>query len=138
MQQAVAHSICCRVMQPIAGSRFPSSVLLLFDQNQSGHTESNIPKSGETFTAESGTHMTPKSEVTKVLDTVSDTIENVKDATSEAVHRSVAAGEQQQRDLIGDSMSTDAKAASINTQAKQTAQADIDAMKRNDRSKAQP
>jgi hypothetical protein len=82
--------------------------------------------------------VTLKSEATKVLDNVSDTVENVKDATSEAVHRSVAAGEKQQRDLIGDSMSADAKAASINTQAKQTAQADIDAMKRDDRSKAQP
>jgi len=107
-------------------------------KTKAGHTESNIPKSGENVHCGKGTHMTPKSEVTKVIDTVSDTIENVKDATSEAVHRSVAAGEKQQRDLIGDSMSTDAKAASINTQAKQTAQADIDAMKRNDRSKAQP
>jgi hypothetical protein len=78
-----------------------------------------------------------KSDVTKVLDKVSDTIENVKDATSEAVHRTVAAGEQQKRDAIGDSMSTDAKVTSINSQAKQTAQADIDALKRDERNKAQ-
>jgi hypothetical protein len=80
--------------------------------------------------------MTLKTDLTKALDTVSDTVENVKDAASEALHRSVAAGEQQQRDLIGDSMTTQAKASSIETQAKQTAQADIDAMKRSDRSKA--
>lgn len=124
-------------MQSIAGPMFPSSVLLLFDQTKAAYRKQHA-RSGATYTAERTTHMTPKSEVTKALDTISDTVENVKDATSEAIHRSVAAGEKQQRDLIGDSMSTDAKAASINTQAKQTAQADIDAMKRNDRSKAQP
>jgi hypothetical protein len=78
-----------------------------------------------------------KSEVTKVLDNVSDTVNNVKDATSEAVHRTVAAGEQQKRDVIGDSMSTADKVSSINSQAKQTAQADIDALKRDERNKPQ-
>lgn len=78
-----------------------------------------------------------KAEATKLLDKVSDTVEDVKDATSEAVHRSVAAGEQQKRDLVGDSMTIDAKVTSINTQAKQTAQADIDALKRDERNKPQ-
>jgi uncharacterized protein YjbJ (UPF0337 family) len=76
-----------------------------------------------------------KDHFTKVVDTVKDTIENVKDAASEAVHRVAAETEQQKRNVAGDSMSTSAKASSMLNQAKQTAQGDIDAMKRDARSK---
>jgi hypothetical protein len=55
-----------------------------------------------------------KDEFTKVIDTVKDTAENVKDAASEATHRGAAKVEQ----------------------AKDTVQGDIDAMKRDVRKNA--
>jgi hypothetical protein len=66
---------------------------------------------------------------------VKDTVKNVKDTAGEAVHRVAAQAEQQKRNLVGDQMTTEAKADSMISQAKQTAQGDIDAMKREDRSK---
>lgn len=77
--------------------------------------------------------MALKDELNKVVDTVKDTVENVRDAASEAVHRVAALAEQQKRNLIGKEMTADAKASSMINQAEQTAQGDIDAMKRDDR-----
>ncbi len=74
-----------------------------------------------------------KDELTKAVDKVKDTVENVKDSASEAMHRVAAEAEQQKRNVVGDKMSPDAKASSMINQAKQTAQGDIDAMKRDDR-----
>jgi hypothetical protein len=76
-----------------------------------------------------------KDEFTKVVDKVKDTVENVKDAASEAGHRVAAEAEQQKRNVVGDEMTTDAKASSMINQAKQTAQGDVDAMERDDRNK---
>lgn len=58
-------------------------------------------------------------------------IENVKDAVSEAGHRSAAEGEQAKRDLHGDEMTTSEKVTSAINQAKEGTQAEIDAAKRN-------
>jgi hypothetical protein len=71
-----------------------------------------------------------------VIDNVSDTVENVEDAASETLHRVAAQAEKQERNLAGDNMTTDAKAVSMLNQAKETAQGDVDAMKRADRNKA--
>jgi uncharacterized protein YjbJ (UPF0337 family) len=79
--------------------------------------------------------MVQKDDVNKVVEAVKDTVANVKDAVSEVVHRVAAQAEQQKRNLAGDQMTTEAKASSMVSQAKQTAQGDIDAMKREDRNK---
>jgi predicted neutral ceramidase superfamily lipid hydrolase len=80
--------------------------------------------------------MVQKDDVNKVVEAVKDTVANVKDTASEAVHRVAAQVEQQKRNLVGDQMTTGEKASSMISQAKQTAQGDIDAMKREDRNKA--
>jgi len=67
---------------------------------------------------------------------VKDTVKNVKETASEAVHRVAAQAEQQKRNLVDDQMTTGEKASSMISQAKQTAEDDIDAMKRGDRNKA--
>lgn len=77
-----------------------------------------------------------KTELTKILDRVNETAENIKDAASEVVHRVAAEAEQQKRNVSGDFMTTDDKASSMINQAKQTAQGDVDAMKREARNKA--
>ncbi len=64
-----------------------------------------------------------KDEINKVVD-------NVKDAASEAGHRSAAEGEQAKRDVAGDTMSPGEKAGSVLNQAKNTVQANVDATKR--------
>ncbi|MGD0472958.1 MAG: hypothetical protein ABSB70_07045 [Candidatus Velthaea sp.] len=79
--------------------------------------------------------MVQKDELNKVVEAVKDTVANVKDTASEAVHRVMAQAEQQKRNLVGDQMTTGEKASSMISQAKQTAQGDIDAMKREDRNK---
>jgi hypothetical protein len=79
--------------------------------------------------------MVKKEDVNKLVEAVKDTVENVKDTVSEAVHRVAAQAEQQKRNLVGDQLTTEAKASSMISQAKQTAQGDIDAMKREDRNK---
>jgi hypothetical protein len=76
-----------------------------------------------------------KNTFTKVVDTLKATVADVKDTASETLHRVTAEVEQKKRDLVGNTMSTDAKASSMVNQAKQTVQADIDAMKRDDRNK---
>jgi hypothetical protein len=77
-----------------------------------------------------------KNTVTKVVDTLKATVADVKDIVSETIHRFAAEVEQEKRDLLGDKMTTDAKASSMMNQANQTVQGDIDAMKRDDRGKA--
>jgi hypothetical protein len=79
--------------------------------------------------------MVQKEDINKLVEAVKDTVENVRDTASEAVHRVAAQAEQQKRNLVGDQMTTGAKATSMMSQAKQTAQGDIDAMKREDRNK---
>ncbi len=63
-----------------------------------------------------------KDEFNKVVD-------NVKDATSEAGHKSAAEGEQAKRDVAGDDMTTGEKAGSMFNQAKNSVQADADSSK---------
>jgi len=79
--------------------------------------------------------MVQKDNLNKVVEAVKDTVANVTDTASEAVHRVAAQAEQQKRNLVGDQMTTGEKASSMISQAKQTAQGDIDAMKREDRNK---
>jgi uncharacterized protein YoxC len=76
-----------------------------------------------------------KDEVTKVVDNVKDAGKNVKDDVSERIHRGTADAEQKKREIAGDQMTTGEMANSIINQEKQTAQADIDAMKRDARNK---
>jgi phosphopantothenate synthetase len=76
-----------------------------------------------------------KDQITKAVDKVIDTVENIKDSAREELHRIAAQTEQQKRNLAGDSMTTEAKASSMIDQAKQTVRGDIDAMKRDERNK---
>jgi hypothetical protein len=76
-----------------------------------------------------------KDEVTKVVEDVKDAGKNVKDEVSEGIHRGTADAEQKKREMAGDQMTTGEKANSIINQGKQTAQADIDAMKHDARNK---
>jgi len=76
-----------------------------------------------------------KNQITKAVDKVIDTVENIKDSAREELHRIAAQTEQQKRNLAGDSMTTEAKASSMIDQAKQTVRGDIDAMKRDERNK---
>ena len=57
-------------------------------------------------------------------------VDNVKDAVSEAGHRSEAEGEQAKRDVAGDTMTTGEKAGSMLNQAKNNVQAEADSTKR--------
>jgi len=66
----------------------------------------------------------------KGVDAVKQGAENVKDAVSEAGHRSAAEGEQAKRDAVGDRMTTGEKIGSVFNQGKETVKADIDAGKR--------
>jgi hypothetical protein len=70
-----------------------------------------------------------------VVENVMDAGKNVKDEVSEGIHRGTADAEQKKREIAGDQMTTGEKAHSILNQEKQTAQADIDAMKRDARNK---
>ena len=70
----------------------------------------------------------------KGLDTIKTGAENVKDAISEAGHRAAAASEQAKRDAAGDDLTLGEKAGSILNQGKESAQAEIDAAKRDVRS----
>jgi hypothetical protein len=63
-----------------------------------------------------------KDEFNKVVD-------NVKDAASEAGHKSAAEGEQAKRDVAGDDMTTSEKAGSMFNQAKNDVQGDADSAK---------
>jgi hypothetical protein len=97
---------------------------------------SAVPIAKFTATNKQRTFMETKSELTKVIDKVTETADNVKGAASEFAHRAVAEAEQEKRILAGDTMTTDAKANSMLNEAKQTAQGDVEAMKRTERNKA--
>ncbi|MBD5633160.1 MAG: hypothetical protein IAI49_01675 [Candidatus Eremiobacteraeota bacterium] len=56
-------------------------------------------------------------------------LDNVKDAFSEAGHRSAAEGEQAKRDVAGDQMTVGENVGSIANQAKNTIAADVDSAK---------
>lgn len=71
-----------------------------------------------------------KDELNKVVDKAKDAAENVKDAVSEATHRSAAEAEQKKRDVAGDQMTPGEQAGSMLNQAKNTVQGDVDATKR--------
>jgi uncharacterized membrane protein len=76
-----------------------------------------------------------KDEVTKVVDDVKDAGKNLKDEVSEGIHRGTADAEQKKREIAGDEMTAAEKASSIARQEKHTAQADVDALKRDARDK---
>jgi hypothetical protein len=61
------------------------------------------------------------------------TVDNVKDAASEAGHRTEAAGEQAKRDIAGDAMTPTEKMGSALNQAKNSVQADLDSAKQDAR-----
>jgi phage-related protein len=75
-------------------------------------------------------------ELNTVIDKVKETVDNVKDAASESTHRAAANADQQKRDVAGDAMTVSEKAGSVIDQVKNTVQGDIDAAKRDSRSKA--
>ncbi len=63
-----------------------------------------------------------KEEFVKVID-------NVKDAVSEAGHKSAAEGEQAKRDVAGDQMTVGENIASMANQAKHSVAGEVDAAK---------
>lgn len=67
-------------------------------------------------------------------DEIKKTVDNAKDAVSEANHRSQAQAEQTKRDVAGDEMTLGEKAGSVVNQAKHSTQAEIDSAKREVRS----
>ncbi len=69
-----------------------------------------------------------------LLDEVGKVVENVKDAISEAGHRSAAEAEQTKRDVAGDQMTTGEKIGSVVNQAKHSTQAEVDRAKQDLRS----
>jgi hypothetical protein len=62
-------------------------------------------------------------------DTVDKAIDNVKDATNEAVHNGTADAEQAKRDVAGDALTPEERLDSMANQAKNRAQATIDSAK---------
>jgi hypothetical protein len=74
--------------------------------------------------------MSSKDALEKGLDAIKDAAKNVKDAITEAGHRSAAEGEQMKRDVAGDEMTVSEKAGSMANQAKESVLADVDRAKR--------
>jgi hypothetical protein len=66
---------------------------------------------------------------------IKDTVEDVRDAASEALHRSTAEAERARRDLAGDEMTTGEKIKSGANEAANRTQAEIDKAKRQIRDK---
>ena len=62
-------------------------------------------------------------------------IDDVKDSVHETQHRSAAEGERARRDVLGDELTPGEKVGSVANEAKQRAQAEVDAMKRELRDK---
>ncbi len=60
---------------------------------------------------------------------IKDTIDNVHDSASEAMHRSSADAERARRDLAGDTMSTTDKVTSIANETKERVGAEMDRTK---------
>ena len=71
-----------------------------------------------------------KDPLDRAADSVKRTIDDVKDRVHETEHRSAADGERGRRELLGDELKPGEKAGSIANEAKERAQAEIDAMKR--------
>jgi hypothetical protein len=61
---------------------------------------------------------------------VKDTIDNTRDATREALHRSTADAEHARRDMDGDDMTSTDKLKSVGNEVKNRTQAEIDKTKR--------
>lgn len=61
---------------------------------------------------------------------IKDTIENVRDATKETLHRSTADAERAKREALSDEMTTGEKATSGVNEAKNRVQAEADKAKR--------
>jgi hypothetical protein len=61
---------------------------------------------------------------------VKDTIENTKDATKEALHRSTADAEHARRDIDGGDMTATDKLKSVGNEVKNRTEAEIDKAKR--------
>jgi hypothetical protein len=65
---------------------------------------------------------------------IKDTIDNVRDATKEAMHRSTAEAEHVRRETTGDQMTAGEKLKSVGNEVKNSTQAEIDKTKREVRS----
>ncbi|MBV9718111.1 MAG: hypothetical protein JOZ77_02245 [Candidatus Eremiobacteraeota bacterium] len=71
-----------------------------------------------------------KDPLDNVGDAIKKGVDDVKDRVHETQHRSEAEGERARRDVLGDSMTPGEKVGSIADEAKNRAQAEVDAMKR--------
>lgn len=76
-----------------------------------------------------------KDPLDRAADSIKKGVDDVKDRVHENEHRSAAEGERARRDLLGDEMNAGEKTRSIADEAKERAQAEIDAMKREIRDK---
>ncbi|HEY1883691.1 MAG TPA: hypothetical protein VGG51_11695 [Candidatus Cybelea sp.] len=71
-----------------------------------------------------------KDTVDKAADAVKHVVDDVRDATHEARHRSVADVEKSKRETLGNEMTPSEKAGSVLNETKHRTQAEIDAAKR--------
>lgn len=76
-----------------------------------------------------------KDSLDHAADAIKGTVDDVKDRVHEGQHRSAAEGERARREVLGDELTTGEKAGSVANEAKQRAQAELDAMKRKLRDK---
>jgi hypothetical protein len=76
-----------------------------------------------------------KDSLDRAADAIKGSVDDAKDRVHEAQHRSAAEGERGRRELLGDELTPGEKAGSIANEAKQRAQAEVDAMKRGLRDK---
>jgi hypothetical protein len=76
-----------------------------------------------------------KDPLDQAADAVKHVVDDVRDSVHEEGHRSAAEAERARRDVAGDVMTPGEKAGSIADEAKQRAQAEIDAIKRDLRDK---
>ena len=70
-----------------------------------------------------------KDALDNVAKTITETVDNVRDAASEAAHRTQAQAEEAKRNAAGDSMSIGDKAKSVLEQTKSETLANVDAAK---------
>lgn len=61
-----------------------------------------------------------------IKDTIQNTVDSVKDAVSEASHKSTAEAERTRREVAGDAMTTSEKIGSVANEATNNVQAGID------------
>lgn len=76
-----------------------------------------------------------KDSLDRAADAIKGSVDDVKDRVHETEHRSAAEGERGRRDLLGDQLTPGEKAGSVVHEAKERAQAEVDAMKRELRDK---